>query len=62
MGRRSSFVEDLPRRVKSNNLFYLAPGPGSYRAPSDFGQYDEKVDIPRRLSVTKGTERTRDEK
>lgn len=55
MGRRSSFVEDLPRRVKSNNLFYLAPGPGSYRAPSDFGQYDEKVDIPRRLSVTKGT-------
>ena len=39
---RHSFVDDFHRHTKSNNLFILAPGPGSYRSPSDFGQYDEK--------------------
>ena len=34
MGRRDSFVDDLPRRVKSKNTIYSAPGPGSYRIPS----------------------------
>ena len=40
MGRRKSFVDDLPRRVQSKKLFILAPGPGSYRVPFDFGHYD----------------------
>lgn len=25
------------------NILNLAPGPGSYRLPSDFGQYDEAL-------------------
>jgi len=33
MGRRDSFVDSMQRRVQT-------PGPGSYRLPSDFGQYD----------------------
>ena len=27
--------------LKVDLYFILAPGPGSYRLPSDFGQYDE---------------------
>ena len=41
MGKRDSFVDDPPRRTQSKWLNNVAPGPGSYRLPSDFGQYDE---------------------
>ena len=41
MGRRGSFVDERPKRVQSKYLINIAPGPGSYRLPSDFGQYDE---------------------
>ena len=27
--------------TKSNLIYNLAPGPGNYRLPSDFGQYDK---------------------
>lgn len=40
MGKRHSFVDDLPRRVQSKFYFISAPGPGTYRVPSDFGHYD----------------------
>jgi len=30
-------------------LFILAPGPGNYRAPSDFGYYDSKNERLSRL-------------
>ena len=40
MGRRNSFVDIMQRRVQSKNIYNIAPGPGSYRLPSDFGQYD----------------------
>jgi hypothetical protein len=55
MGRRSSFVDDLPKRVQSIYLFNIAPGPGSYRIPSDFGHYDEKFESTKRISASKGT-------
>lgn len=54
MGKRHSFVDDLPRRVQSKIHINLAPGPGSYRVPSDFGHYDEKFE-PGRISASKGT-------
>ena len=34
LGRRESFTEFEARRSRT-------PGPGTYRLPSDFGQYDE---------------------
>ena len=39
---RHSFVDTFHRQTRSNLYFILAPGPGSYRSPSDFGQYDKK--------------------
>lgn len=44
-GRRLSFTELTAKRSFSIVLYNIAPGPGSYRAPSEFGQYDIKKDI-----------------
>ena len=42
MSARDSFVDEDHKRTKSKNILIdLAPGPGNYRLPSDFGQYDE---------------------
>ena len=45
-----SFTELIAKRSVCKNLVDLAPGPGSYRAPSDFGHYDHKFDRSMRLS------------
>lgn len=49
-GGRLSFTELIAKRSASKIWFILAPGPGSYRAPSDFGHYDHKFDRSMRLS------------
>jgi hypothetical protein len=36
-GRRHSFTDLAAKRATSKYLCNLAPGPGSYRTPSDFG-------------------------
>ena len=59
MGKRNSFVDQNARRSQSKIFNNKAPGPGSYRLPSDFGQYDEITNSNREL-VSKRTERTKD--
>lgn len=41
-GRRQSFTDLAAKRSGSKLLVSLAPGPGSYRSPSDFGHYDSR--------------------
>ena len=41
-GRRQSFIDLTTKRSYSIFVLILAPGPGSYRAPSDFKHYDSK--------------------
>ena len=43
------------------NFISIAPGPGSYRLPSDFGQYDEINPKKHRELLSKGTDRTKAE-
>lgn len=38
---RDSFVDEDHKRILCTVLLYVAPGPGVYRLPSDFGHYDE---------------------
>jgi len=52
LGRRESFTEFESRRSQSNKISNLAPGPGTYRLPSDFGHYDETS----RPSLTKNSD------
>jgi hypothetical protein len=33
-----------PNVLKVYNVFDIAPGPGNYRLPSDFGMYDHRED------------------
>ena len=66
-GRRQSFTDITARRSFSTNQLNIAPGPGSYRSPSDFGQYDEKKDMRastsysnnRMKNMSKNTDRTK---
>jgi hypothetical protein len=41
-GRRTSFTDLTANKSFSKFKLILAPGPGNYRAPSDFGYYDNK--------------------
>jgi hypothetical protein len=55
LGCRTSFVDEMPKRAQSKQYIYLAPGPGTYRVPSDFGHYDEKIELRRGSSASKRT-------
>lgn len=49
-GRRLSFTEIQAQRSVSILFFNTAPGPGSYKSPSDFGHYDNKQERGMRLT------------
>jgi len=47
----SSARKSLNERSQSNSQFILAPGPGNYRIPSDFGYYANKSVLSRDIST-----------
>jgi len=58
MGHRESFTEFEAKRSQSNCFLSSAPGPGSYRFPSDFGQYDENEKLLLNRSYVAGFGKT----